>query len=145
MTDKTDANQYIEKRRFGGAGQDDSDEDSDDAYDPDLVDKTPNTKRRVKEEKVKKEVHKLSPMESYFTLLKGFVCSSILYLPKSFVNGGWLWTSVCLFISMIVTTGCAMLLLEIRVKTKASSYQNIGLMLFGKPGKIAVSFALVGS
>ena len=47
--DKSNPNQYIEKRRYGGA-PDDSDNSSDE-NDPDLVDKTPMTKRRIIDEK----------------------------------------------------------------------------------------------
>jgi len=84
------------------------------------------TRRKVKEEKVQQSVQKLGAVGTYFTLMKGFVCSSILYLPKSFVNGGWLFTSGALIFSCIVTTVAAMLLLEIRQKMNATSYSDIG-------------------
>tara|TARA_B110000285_G_scaffold214746_1_gene260439 strand:+ start:223 stop:435 length:213 start_codon:yes stop_codon:yes gene_type:complete len=69
------------------------------------------TRRKVKGEKEKQAVEKLGAVGTYFTLLKGFVCSSILYLPKNFMNGGWMFTSGCLIFSCIITTTSAMLLL----------------------------------
>ena len=82
---------YLGKRKFGrlGNAKVDSDDDSDD--DPDLIDKTPVTKRKIIEEKTKKKVKKLGQFETFFTLMKGFVCTNCLYLAKSFVNGGWLF------------------------------------------------------
>jgi hypothetical protein len=41
---RNDPSTYIEKKKYGGVGHDDSDEDSDD---PDLADRTPQTKRRI--------------------------------------------------------------------------------------------------
>lgn len=75
------------------------------------MDKTPATKRRLIDEKSKSAVHKLGPCNTFLTLMKGFVASAVLYLPKSFVNGGWGFSILALIISCIVTTHCAMLLL----------------------------------
>jgi hypothetical protein len=111
MRDKTDANQYIGKRRYGGTGPDDSDEDSDDKDDPIFLGKTPATKRRLMDEKSRSVVQKLGPCNTFVTLIKGFVASAILYLPKSFVNGGWGFSIIALVVSCLVTTHCAMLLL----------------------------------
>ena len=47
------------------------------------------TKRRVKDEQYKEKVKKLNAFSTFMTLFKGFVCTAVLYLPKSFVNGGW--------------------------------------------------------
>jgi|TARA_B110000305_G_C18842943_1_gene360983 hypothetical protein len=44
---RNDPSTYIEKKKYGGVGHDDSDEDSDD---PNLADKSPMTKRRIKDD-----------------------------------------------------------------------------------------------
>ena len=106
--DKSDPNQYIGKRKYGG-NHDDSDESDDD--DPDLMDKTPTTKRRMVDEKSKSVVHKLGPCSTFLTLLKGFVASAVLYLPKSFVNGGYGFSIIALLVSCVVTIYCALLLI----------------------------------
>ena len=76
------------------------------------------------------------------TLMKGFVCSACLYLPRSFVKGGYGFTNIAILLSGCVTIYCAMLLIQIRSKLGASSYTTIGEQLFGKPGKIMVNIAL---
>lgn len=53
------------------------------------------------------KVAKLSPIRTYFALLKGFVCTGILYMPKNFKNAGWAWGISAMFISFILTQICA--------------------------------------
>ena len=100
------------------------------------------TKRRVKEEKVKSKVKKLGPATTFLTLLKGFVASAVLYLPKSFVNGGYGFSILALVFSCIVTTYCSMLLLAVQKEIGASSYTEIGQKLYGNVGKAFVNLAL---
>lgn len=110
--------------------------------DPDLVGKTPNTKRRVKEEKIMKEVKKLSAFGTFLTLVKGFICTGILYLPKAFVNGGWMWTSFMLVLEAFITAYCGYLLLEVRKKTNLTNYSQIGQKSCGRCGRYSVDIAL---
>ena len=105
---------YADIHKFGMAG-DDSEED-----DPDILaavqDKTPMTKRRViKEEQIKK-VAKLGPYATAFTIFKGFVCTGILYMPKDFINGGYLFSGICIAAALFLTLYCAKLLLEVSEK-----------------------------
>lgn len=140
---KVTADQYVEKRRFGRLGKANVDDsESDDNMDPDLMNKTPNTKRKAKEELVKSSVKKLGPVSTFLTLIKGFICTGILYLPKAFVNGGWLWTSFMLLIEAVITTYCGYLLLEVRAKTGLSNYSEIGQKTYGNIGRIAVDISL---
>jgi amino acid permease len=89
-----------------------------------------------------KNIKKLSPMGTYFSLLKGFVCTGILYLPKNFKNGGWLWAFASMVLSFILTLYCAIKLLEAKSKTKNGSFSDIGFNALGKPGKILVDIFL---
>lgn len=73
---------------------------------------TPNTQRHIIEAKDKSRVKKLSPMQTYFSLLKGFVCTGILYLPKNFKNGGWLWAAISMVLSFFLTLVCIIKLIE---------------------------------
>ena len=79
------------------------------------------------------------------TLLKGFVCCAVLTLPRSFVNGGWLFQLFTLTLAAGLTTYCAILLLEIRAKLNASSYTAIGEITLGPLGKHFVNISLLGS
>lgn len=122
-TTRVTASTYADKRRFGRVRKG---EDSGSDDEPELVGKTPNTRRKIKEDIIKAEIKKLGFFETFLTLIKGFIATSILYNPKSFRNGGWLWTTVTMVLSCILTTYCAMLLLQIRDKTGLTNYSEIG-------------------
>jgi amino acid permease len=42
-------------------------------------------------------------MRVYFSLLKGFVATGILYMPKNIKNAGWLWGIIAMCISFLLT------------------------------------------
>lgn len=89
-----------------------------------------------------KKVKKLSPWGTYFSLLKGFVCTGILYLPKNFKNGGWLWAMASMFMSFVLTLYCAIKLLEAKGRTPGGSFSDIGHNAIGRPGRILVDVFL---
>mmetsp|Transcript_9659 Transcript_9659/g.16232 ORF Transcript_9659/g.16232 Transcript_9659/m.16232 type:complete len:125 (+) Transcript_9659:568-942(+) len=101
------------------------------------------TKRRVKDENYKKKVKKLSNVATFFTLIKAFVCTGCLYLPKSFINGGYGFQIISLVISCIFTMYCSTLILETRTKLKADSYTEIGEKLYGRMGRVVVDVCLI--
>lgn len=76
--------------------------------------------------------------------MKGFVCTGILYLPKAFFNGGWLFSSIAMFFSFGLTYWCCMRLMDIREKV-GGSYSDIGYAAMGNPGKYLVDVALIVS
>jgi len=128
------ADQYIGKRKFGRLGNvvvEDSSSEDEFELDPDLVGKTPNTRRRVKEEKIKEKIQKLGCFPTFMTLIKGFVCTGCLYLPKSVINGGWMFSAFMLLFSCFLTIYCALLLLDVRKKLNLTSYTEIGLKTYG--------------
>ena len=65
-------------------------------------------------------------------------------MPKDFVNGGWLFSAVCIIGSLIVTLYCASLLLQCREKY-GGSFPEIGYAVYGKWGKLLVDISLVAS
>lgn len=85
--------------------------------------------KRKKQESDK--VNKLGPAATFLTLIKGFVCTGCLYLPKSFINGGWVFQIAALALSCVITLYCSKLLLDTRKKLGASSYTEIGFLLYG--------------
>ena len=52
-------------------------------------------------------IKKMNAFETYIALVKGYCCVVILFIPKAFTNGGWLWGNVCILISAWFTTMCA--------------------------------------
>lgn len=55
----------------------------------------------------KPEERTLGWVATYISLIKGFVCTGVLYLPKAFWNGGYIFSALCLFLSYILTMICA--------------------------------------
>lgn len=76
--------------------------------------------------------------------MKGFVCVGILYVPKAFVNGGWLFTMGALVASALCTCYCSHLLLDAKAAAKADSYTALGKACYGTTGEMLVNLA-VGS
>jgi len=87
----------------------------------------------------------MGPCKTYMTLLKGFVCCAVLTLPRSFINGGWMFQLFTLTFAAALATYCCILLLEVREKLNASSYTAIGEMTLGKWGKALVNISLCSS
>ena len=102
---------YVERRKYGGAEFDEDDADEELEHDPKYQASTPLTKKRLFDDKVKKNVKKLSPAWAFATLIKSFVCSAVIYLPRSYVNGGWGFQIIVLVISAVLTIFCAMRLM----------------------------------
>ncbi|CDW90768.1 UNKNOWN [Stylonychia lemnae] len=111
-------------------------------YPKEVQNATPHTKRKMIEEIQIKKIKKLTPIGTYFSLLKGFVCTGILYLPKNFRNGGWLWALLSMVLSFVLTLYCAIKLLQAKAKTENGSFSDIGFKAIGKPGKIMVDIFL---
>lgn len=100
------------------------------------------TQRKLIEADRMQHVKKLTPLQTYFSLLKGFVCTGILYLPKNFRNGGWAWAMVSMVLSFFLTLFCMVKLLECKSKTPGGSFSDIGYKAWGTKGKIMVDIFL---
>jgi amino acid permease len=79
------------------------------------------------------ETGKLGIMATSFTLFKGFVVTGILYMPKNFVSGGWLFSPIITTLCMCLSLFCIKLLLELKDKL-GGSFSEIGFKSFGKVG-----------
>ena len=71
-----------------------------------------------------------SDLKSFFTLLKAFIGTGIMFLPKAFRNGGILFSSITLVTVSIVTTVCFHLLLQCR-RQYGGAYGDIGEKISG--------------
>lgn len=127
--------------RFSEAPRDDSD-----GEDTALLNATPIAQKRMIRESETKKIPKLGPIATGFTLFKGFVCTGILYMPLSFVNGGYIFSVVALIFALVLTLYCIKLILEVRDKLGGSlSFSDIGLKTYGKTGKFLVDVSMFGS
>lgn len=135
---------YLDSHKWGEPARDDSDEEE--KNNPELVGKTPKTRKRLIKEKDESEVEKMGPFATGLTLFKGFVCSGILYLPTSFVNGGYGFSAIALMLALVLTLYCIKLILEVRAKLGGNlSFPEIGFVTYGKTGKILVDVSLFAS
>ena len=72
-----------------------------------------------------------SNLKSFFTLLKAFVGTGIMFLPKAFKNGGMLFSSITLLTVAAVTMLCFQLLLQCRARY-GGGYGEIGQAIGGE-------------
>ncbi|KAF9192150.1 neutral amino acid transporter [Haplosporangium sp. Z 767] len=79
----------------------------------------------------------VGPWKAAFLLGKAFVGTGVLFLPKAFLNGGILFSS--LLLAFVATICCIAFLMLVKVRLVVrESFQDIGLILFGKYVRLAV-------
>lgn len=71
-----------------------------------------------------------SNVRTFFTLLKAFVGTGIIFLPRAFRNGGILFSSITLVTVAVITTLCFRLLLQCRGRY-GGGYGDIGEQISG--------------
>ncbi|CUM68037.1 uncharacterized protein PRCAT00005752001 [Priceomyces carsonii] len=70
--------------------------------------------------------------KAYFLLLKAFVGTGVLFLPKAFSNGGLIFSVVVLLVFGFLSYWCYLVLAYSKMATRVSSFGDIGLKLYGK-------------
>lgn len=73
-----------------------------------------------------------SQTRTFFTLLKAFVGTGIMFLPRAFRNGGILFSSITLVTISLVTSLCFHLLLQCRAKVGGGGYGELGGAIVGR-------------
>ena len=80
---------------------------------------------------------------TFITLMKGFIGTAILFMPREVRLGGYLTTlfslAVCGFLSYI----CAMKLLQAAKDCNAKGYMDCGGKAYGENGKTLVGIFIV--
>lgn len=101
--------------------------------------------RNVTAVKPKRSVEKrtATPMKAYFLLLKSFVGSGILFLPKGFLNGGLLFSAVILLFFAVYSYWCYYLLIKTKDVIQVSSFGDMGMKLFGRKMKFLIIFSII--
>ncbi|MCJ1279195.1 hypothetical protein MMC21_007019 [Puttea exsequens] len=69
-------------------------------------------------------------VKTFFTLLKAFIGTGIMFLPKAFRNGGMLFSSITLLTVSVISCGCFRLLLQCR-KRYGGGYGELGAAIGG--------------
>lgn len=93
--------------------------------------------RRTKAVKLEqKTARKLSYFETYIAVIKGYCAILIILLPKSFSNGGYIFSPIAMLLSGFVTTICVQKLVQTGLKYDVFSYSLICQKVLGKQGKL---------
>ena len=80
-------------------------------------------------------------LRTFFTLLKAFVGTGIMFLPKAFNNGGILFSSITLIVVSILTCVCFHMLLQCR-KRYGGGYGDIGEEVGGPKMRSVILFSI---
>lgn len=108
-----------------------SDEESDSDREP-MEDSTLLTpSRRKRRRKQRGGSGQNSPMSATLLLLKSFVGTGVLFLPRAYLNGGMIFSNVVLLFVAALSYYCFVLLVTTRLKV-AGSFGDIGGILYGK-------------
>ncbi|KAK5773988.1 hypothetical protein RI543_004745 [Arxiozyma heterogenica] len=95
---------------------------------------------------MKEQIHAVrgtaSDRKAFLLLLKAFIGTGVLFLPKAFFNGGLLFSTGMLIFFGVYSYWCYYILVKAKEITKVSSFGDIGLKLYGHWLKILILFAL---
>ena len=75
-------------------------------------------------------------------LVKSFVGTGVLFLPRAFSNGGMVFSTVLLLFVSLLSYYCFLLLISTRLKVDLS-FGDMGLHLYGRSFKSLINFSLV--
>ena len=116
---------------YFSSGEDTDDYDSDEEREPmeDSALLTPSRRRRRR--KVRGGSGQNSPTNAALLLLKSFVGTGVLFLPRAYLNGGMLFSNLVLMGVAILSYYCFVLLVTTRLKVEGS-FGDMGGILYGK-------------
>lgn len=121
-------------------GEGASDEEREPMEDSALL--TPSRRRRVR--KPRGNVGNNSPTTAILLLLKSFVGTGVLFLPRAFFNGGMLFSTTVLLAVAALSYYCFILLVTTRLKVEGS-FGDIGGILYGGWLRKLILFSIVAS
>ncbi|KAH6626905.1 transmembrane amino acid transporter protein-domain-containing protein [Chaetomium sp. MPI-SDFR-AT-0129] len=112
-----------------GSESDHYDEASDDEPMEESALLTPSRRKRRRKERGGSGQN--SPMNATLLLLKSFVGTGVLFLPRAYLNGGMLFSNLVLLFVAALSYYCFVLLVTTRLKVNGS-FGDIGGILYGK-------------
>ncbi|CAO3700218.1 unnamed protein product [Rhizopus stolonifer] len=84
---------------------------------------------------------KATPGKAMFLLLKSFVTTGIMFLPKAFFNGGLLFSTLAIIAWAMISLWSFLLLVQTRLVVPAS-FGDMGGVLYGSRMRVAVLVAI---
>ena len=107
-----------------------------------LTPATPGGGKRKRKHRERPSTGTGSPLNAALLLLKSFVGTGVLFLPRAFLSGGMLFSSLVLLAIAALSYLCFILLVSVRLKVDAS-FGDIGGILYGKWMRSAILFSIV--
>ncbi|KAJ2744704.1 hypothetical protein GGI20_002759 [Coemansia sp. BCRC 34301] len=83
-----------------------------------------------------------SPKKAFFLLVKSFVGTGVLVLPRAFLNGGLIFSTILMSAIAWYALHCMILLSDVYLKL-GGSYGDLALKLYGRPLKYCVMVSIV--
>lgn len=109
----------------------------------------PLLRRPISAERRTKMIRKLdnskktSTLKAVLLLLKSFVGTGILFLPKGFSNGGYTFSTISLLLCSLISYYCFILLISTKDKSGGiNGYGDLGFHLYGNPMKLSILFSI---
>ncbi|KAJ2389604.1 hypothetical protein GGI05_003452 [Coemansia sp. RSA 2603] len=84
-----------------------------------------------------------SNRKAFLLIIKAFVGTGVLVLPRAFYNGGLLTSCLLMFAVAWYAWHCILLLAEVYLQIGGGSYSDIGLRLYGRWMQYAVTSSIV--
>lgn len=123
---------------FGDDYEDDADNEREPMEDSALL---PPSKRKRKR-KVRGGSGQNSPTNAALLLLKSFVGTGVLFLPRAYLSGGMLFSNIVLLGVALLSYYCFVLLVSTRLKIEGS-FGDMGGILYGKWMRSVILFSIV--
>lgn len=120
------------------SGDDQDDEDREPMEDSALL--PPSKKKRKR--KARGGSGQNSPTNAALLLLKSFVGTGVLFLPRAYLNGGMLFSNLVLLGVAALSYYCFVLLVTTRLKVEGS-FGDMGGILYGKWMRAVILFSIV--
>lgn len=83
--------------------------------------------------------------ETYIAVIKGYCALMILVLPRSFANGGYVFSPIVLTLSGLIQCISALKLVDIAKKLDIKSYSLITLKVLGPRAKQILDFMIAAT
>ncbi|CAI2363408.1 unnamed protein product [Moneuplotes crassus] len=109
--------------------------------DPDWFQDRKENDKELGEELIKNKTPKMGTIQTFFTLLKGFLGAGMLFLPNGYSNAGWLFGTGGIIISMLITMTCGLLLIQVASKYPGT-FSELGFLAMGNKGRYICDLVL---
>lgn len=124
---------------FAGENLEESDEEDEGLGEDELLERGLG---HVEDGGAEGDQHKTSTFKAVLLLLKSFVGTGVLFLPKAFDNGGWGFSVAFLLFCAVASFYCFVILISAKDKVGVSGYGDLGSRLFGPKMKFSILFSI---